>query len=120
MDIIYLRELKVDTVIGVFEWERCIQQTLILDIEMGFDIRKASQSDDIDDALDYNEVAMRIVDFVGNSRFQLIESVAEHCAHIILGEFSASGCRLLFSKPGAVPNTRDVGVVIERGERLGG
>lgn len=120
MDIVYVRELQVETVIGVYDWERIVRQTLVLDIEMAFDNRKAAASDKIGDALDYNAVASRIVAFVESSRFQLIETVAEQCAGIILQEFRAAGCRLRVSKPGAVANTRDVGVIIERGEKLNG
>lgn len=118
MDIVYLRGLRVETVIGVYDWERSVRQTLVLDIDMGFDIRQAAGSDGIDDALDYSAVAARISGFVENSQFALIETLAERCAAIILTEFPARACRLRISKPGAVANALEVGVLIERGEKL--
>jgi dihydroneopterin aldolase len=120
MDIVYLRELKVETIIGVYDWERQARQTLVLDIDMGFDICRAAVSDDIEYALDYNKVAKRIVSFIEGCKYRLIETVAEQCASIILHEFDAKGCRVSVSKPGAIVNARNVGVRIERGEKLGG
>lgn len=114
MDIIYLTDLRIDTVIGVFDWEKRIKQTLILDLEMGTDIRKAGATDDLQYTLDYGEVAKRVVSFVEESRFDLIESVAEGVANIILNEFKVPWMRLKINKKGAVENVRDVGVIIER------
>lgn len=120
MDIIFLRELKVEALIGVYEWERQVHQTLVLDIEMGVNISHSATTDNIADALDYSAVAGRIDSFVKESQFKLIESLAEHCAAIILNEFQAQWLRLRISKPGAVANAKDVGIIIERGERLHG
>jgi dihydroneopterin aldolase len=117
MDIIYLRDLRIDTVIGVFDWERRIKQTIVFDIEMAADIRKAAASDDIDDTLDYKAVAKRLIDFVGHSEFQLVETLAERCAAIVLDEFQVPWLRLCVNKQGAVRGARDVGVIIERGTR---
>ncbi len=117
MDIIYLRELKIETVIGVYDWEREIKQTLIFDLEMGFDIRKAAASDDLADTLNYKAVAKRLIDYVEGTEFQLVESLAERCAEIIRTEFDVSWVRLSLNKKGAVRGATDVGVVIERGER---
>lgn len=116
----YLRELRVETIIGVYEWERLARQTLVLDIDMGFDVCKAAASDNIEFALDYNKVAQRIVSFIESCEYSLIETVAEKSASIILHEFNAEGCRIRVSKPGAIANALDVGVLIERGEKLGG
>ncbi|MCU7959761.1 MAG: dihydroneopterin aldolase [gamma proteobacterium symbiont of Bathyaustriella thionipta] len=115
MDIVFLRDLRVDTVIGIYDWEREIRQTVILDIEMGADIRKAAQSDDIADTLDYKAVAKRMIQFVGDSRFQLVETLAERCAEIIRDEFPVPWLRLSVNKIGAVSGATDVGVIIERG-----
>ena len=117
MDIIYLNDLRIDTVIGIYDWERRTRQTVILDIEMATDIRKAAASDDIQHTLDYKAVAKRIISFVAESEYQLVETLAERITEIILNEFQVPWCRLRLNKQGAVRGVRDVGVVIERGER---
>lgn len=113
-DIVFIENLRVQTVIGVFDWEREIRQTVSLDLEMAFDIRKAAASDDIADTLDYKAVSKRLIRFVEDSEFQLVESLAERCAAIVLEEFPVSWLRLKLSKPGAVRGSSAVGVVIER------
>lgn len=117
MDIVYITGLKIDTVIGVFDWEREIRQTVSLDLDMATDIRKAAASDSLEDTLDYKAISDRLTDFVSGSEFQLIEAMAEQCADIVLTEFNVSWLRLRLSKPGAVPQAQDVGVMIERGEK---
>ena len=117
MDIIYLHDLKIETIIGVFDWERRIKQTVVFDLDMVADVRKAAASDAIDDTLDYKAVAKRLIDFVGNSEFQLVETLAERCAGIVLSEFNVPWLRLRVNKQGAVRGARDVGVIIERGNR---
>ena len=117
MDIVYLRKLQVDAVIGIHDWEREIRQTLVLDLEMASDTRLAAQTDSITDALDYQAVAERISQFVRSSNFQLVETLAEACAQIILQEFDVSWLRLSIGKPTAIDNARTVGVTIERGTR---
>lgn len=115
MDIIYLNDLRIDTVIGIFDWERRVKQTISLDIEMATDIRKAASSDTIDDTLDYKSVAKRIITFVEQSEFQLVETLAERVCEIILTEFNVPWVKLRLNKQGAVRGARDVGVLIERG-----
>lgn len=115
MDIIFVRDLKIDTVIGVYAWERDIRQQLSFDLEMAADIRPAAAGDDITKALDYSAVAARLTEFVGTSSFKLLETLAEQCAQIVLQEFNVPWLRLRVMKPGAVPAARDVGVLIERG-----
>ena len=115
MDIIYLKDLRIDTIIGIYDWERRTRQTVILDIEMAFDIKKAAQSDAIEDTLNYKAVAKRLIDFVENSEYQLVETLAERIAEIILKDFDVSWLRLTLNKQGAVRGVRDVGVIIERG-----
>jgi len=117
MDIMYLNDLRVDAVIGIYEWERRTRQRLILDIEIGVDIRAAAGTDNIEDALNYKAVAKRVIGCVSDSRFQLVETLAEHVAGIIMREFNVPWCRLRLNKQGAVKGVRDVGVIIERGSR---
>ncbi len=117
MDIVYIRELNIDTIIGIYDWERQVKQTVSLDIEMATDIRKAALSDSIEDTLDYKAVSKRLISFISESEFQLVETMAEQCAEIVLNEFSVPWLRLRLSKPGAVRGAKDVGVLIERGEK---
>lgn len=117
MDIVYIRDLKIETVIGIFDWERRIRQTVSLDLEMATDIRKAAASDDIKDALDYKAVAKRLIAFVSESEFLLVETLAEKVAEIVRQEFQVPWLRLRLSKPGAVRGSQDVGLIIERGEK---
>ena len=117
MDIIYLSDLRIDTVIGVWEWDRRVRQTVSLDIEMATDIRQAAASDALEDTLDYKAVAKRVIAFVEESRFQLVETLAERVAQLILDEFPVPWVRLRLNKPGAIRGARDVGVLIERGRR---
>ncbi len=120
MDIVYIRDLKIETVIGVNDWEREVRQTVSLDLEMATDIHMAAETDDIADTIDYKAVAKRLIDFVEGTDFQLVESIAERVSDIIREEFGVSWVRLRVSKPGAVTGAQDVGVVIERGERDSG
>ena len=117
MDIVYIRDLKIETVIGIYDWEREIKQTISLDVEMAHDIRRAAETDNIEDTLNYKAVAKRMIAFIGESEFLLVETMAEKCAAIILSEFSVPWLRLRLSKPGAVRGSQDVGVIIERGNR---
>ncbi len=117
MDIVYLRDLRIDTVIGIYDWERRTRQTVILDLEMGTDISRAAASERIEDALNYKAVAKRLIEFVGESRFQLVETLAERCAALIMEEFDVPWLRLTLNKKGAVRGASDVGVIIERGAR---
>lgn len=117
MDIVYIRDLKIDTVIGIFDWERRIRQTVSIDLEMAFNIRKAAASDSIEDALDYKAVGKRIISFVSESEYQLVETLAEKVAEIVLTEFNVPWVRLRLSKPGALRGSQDAGLIIERGEK---
>ncbi|HEY5602350.1 MAG TPA: dihydroneopterin aldolase [Gammaproteobacteria bacterium] len=118
MDIIYLNDLEIETVIGIFAWERRVKQKVRLSLEMAVDIRKAAASDSIDDTLNYKSVAKRLIDFVGNTEFQLVETLAEKVAGIILNEFNIPWVRVRLNKPGAVRYAGDVGVIIERGNKF--
>ncbi len=117
MDIIYLSDLRIETIIGIYDWERRVKQVVSLDIEMASDIARAAASDDIEDTLNYKAVAKRLISFVGESEFQLVETLAERITGIILEEFDVPWVRLRLNKQGAVRGARDVGVIIERGVR---
>lgn len=115
MDIIYLHDLKIECIIGIWEWERRIKQTIILDLDMAADIRRAAATDRIDDTLNYKAVAKRLIDFVGNSQFHLVETLTEKVAEILLTEFKLKWVRVRVNKKGAVRGAGDVGIIIERG-----
>ena len=115
MDIIYLRDLKIECIIGIFEWERRIKQTVVLDLDMGTDIHRAAASDNIEDTLDYKAISKRLAEYVGASQFQLVETLAEKVAEVVLQEFKVAWIRVRVNKRGAVRNAVDVGVIIERG-----
>jgi dihydroneopterin aldolase len=117
MDTVFLRGLKIDTVIGIYGWERRVRQTLIFDLEMSADVAKAAKTDKIEDALNYKSIAKRLQQYVGESEFELIETLAEECARIIREEFNVAWVKLTLNKKGAVRGATDVGVIIERGER---
>ncbi len=117
MDIVFIRGLRADTVIGIYDWEREIRQTVELDLEMAADVARAAASERIEDALDYKAVSKRLVDFIEQSQFQLVETLAERCAAIVREEFGVPWLRLTLNKVGAVSAARDVGVIIERGRR---
>lgn len=116
MDIVFIKDLDIETVIGIYDWERNIRQTVRLNLEMQSDNRRAAASDQIHDALDYKAVAKRLIHFVEESSFQLVETLAERCAEIVLNEFPVAWLRLELDKPGAVTGSRSVGVRIERGQ----
>lgn len=118
MDIIYLKDLKIETIIGIFDWEREVKQTISLDIEMAADVRKAAISDSIADTLDYKAVAKRLIEFVSNSEYQLVETLAERITEVVMNEFAVKWIKLRVNKPGAIRYAGDVGIIIERGEKL--
>jgi len=117
MDKIFLSELKIDTVIGIWEWERRIRQTVVIDLEMSADIAKAAATDEVADTLNYKLVAKRIQGFVADSSFQLVETLAERIAGIIREEFDVAWVKVRVNKPGAIRGSKAVGVLIERGEQ---
>ena len=117
MDIVFIRELKVDTVVGIYDWEKRMRQHVVLDIEMGADIARAARSDAIADTLDYKAVAKRVQQFVQESQFGLVETLAERVAGVIMQEFQVPWVKVSLNKPGAVSGSKSVGVVIERGKK---
>jgi dihydroneopterin aldolase len=114
MDKIFIHALKTEAIIGIFDWERQVKQTVIVDIEISADIRKAALSDSIVDTLNYKKVAKRVLAFVEGSQFHLVETLAEHVAMLLLEDFGIAWVRLSLSKPGAIRSSRDVGVLLER------
>jgi dihydroneopterin aldolase len=114
MDTIYLTDLKIETVIGIFEWERRVKQVVSIDLEMSTDVARAARSDSIADALDYKAVSKAVIELVETSSFQLVETLAERVAELIIGQFGVAQVRLRVNKRGAIRGARDVGVVIER------
>jgi dihydroneopterin aldolase len=114
MDKIFLHGLKAEAIIGIYDWERQVKQTLIVDLEMNGSVRKAAISDSIDDTLNYKRVAKRVLAFIEASKFHLVETLTEQIAMLLLAEFGLLWVRVSLSKPGAVRNSRDVGVIIER------
>ena len=120
MDKVFIEGLEIEALIGIYDWERRIRQVLRFDLEMALDNRVPAASDDIADTLDYKAVSKRLIEFVGQSGFGLVETLAERCAAIVIEEFGVQWLRLKLSKPGAVRGAQAVGVVIERSRPAGG
>jgi dihydroneopterin aldolase len=118
MDKIFIHALKAEAIIGIYDWERQVRQTVLIDLEFAADVRKAALTDSIDDTLNYKRVAKRILAFVESSQFHLVETLAEHVAMLVLDEFGISWVRITLSKPGAVRSSRDVGVSVERDREM--
>ena len=114
MDKIFLSALKVECIVGIWEWERRVKQTVVIDVEMAADIRRAAASDRIEDTIDYKRVAKRLLSFVGDSRYKLVETLTERIAQLIVTEFGVSWVRVRLNKQGAIRGARDVGIEIER------
>lgn len=117
MDIVFLEEIKLDIVIGIYEWERKVSQTIRIDIEIGLPHSRAGISDDIADTIDYGVVMERIRQTVGEKHFSLVEALAEHIADLIRGEFGAPWVKVSVAKLGMLRGVKRLGIVIERGER---
>lgn len=118
-DIVFIRGLRLDTCIGIHDWEKQTSRPVILDLEMAGDVARAAATDLIADALDYDAVTRRLTELVTNNRHELVETLAEKCAALLMREFDIPWLRLSLNKPGAVGEGVDVGVVIERGVRPG-
>lgn len=117
MDTIFIRGLRIDTIIGIYDWERRVRQTIMLDVEMATDIRKAAASQNVSHTLDYYAIALRLTAFIQEQQFLLLETLAERCAELLQREFSITWLRLCVTKPTAVTSAQGVGVQIERGVR---
>ncbi|MCW8922632.1 MAG: dihydroneopterin aldolase [Gammaproteobacteria bacterium] len=116
-DTVFIEDLRIETIIGIYDWEREIRQIVSIDLEMASDNTLAAATESIDDAINYKAVAKRLIQFVEESEFQLVETMAERIAEIVLNEFNVPWLRLKLSKPGAVTGSKAVGVIIERGDR---
>ncbi len=114
MDTVFISELEIETIIGIYDWERTTKQVVRIDIEMATDIKKAAKTDNIDDTLNYKAVAKRLIDFVGKSEFLLVEALAENVASMVINEFNVPWLRLRVNKPGAIRGSKSVGITIER------
>ncbi|MBF7981592.1 MULTISPECIES: bifunctional dihydroneopterin aldolase/7,8-dihydroneopterin epimerase [Rahnella] len=117
MDIVFIEQLNVITTIGAYDWEQTIKQKLVFDIEMAWDNRKSAASDDVNDCLSYADVSDAVIEHVSSQNFALVERVAEEVAALLLARFNSPWVRIKLSKPGAVAQAANVGVVIERGKR---
>ena len=113
-DRIFLRGLTAECVIGFIDWERRVKQTVVVDLELPVDCRQAAVTDDVTDTVDYKKVSKRVLAFIEASEFKLVETLAQRLAMLILEEFPIEWLRLSINKPGAIRNSRDVGVAIER------
>lgn len=122
MDKIFLSALSIECIVGIWEWERRVKQTVIIDLEMAADIRRAAASDRIEDTIDYKKVAKRLIAFVGDSQFNLVETLAEQIARVVVVEFGVEWVKVRLNKQGAIRGARDVGIEIERrrGDYAGG
>lgn len=116
MDKIYISGIAVDAIVGIWDWERQIPQTIVIDLEMAADIARAAESDQIDDTLDYKAVSKRVRSLVIESQCRLVETLAERIAAAVRDEFAVGWVRVKINKPGALRGARDVGVIIERGD----
>ncbi|GIS32962.1 MAG: 7,8-dihydroneopterin aldolase [Gammaproteobacteria bacterium] len=114
MDKIFINDLQVETVIGIFDWEREIKQTISINLEMEFDISKAAKSDDINDSLDYKKVSKRIISLCEKADSYLVENLIEKIAQVVLKEFPVSKVTVSLEKPGALRGSKSVGIKITR------
>ncbi len=117
MDTVFIRGLRVETVIGVYDWERRVRQTLLFDLDMAHEIAPAAASDDLALALDYHAVSVRIAELAEQARPELLETLAEQVAAMVMSDFGVPWLRLAITKPTALSQADGVGVVIERGTR---
>ena len=115
MDRIFLSEMKIETTVGIWEWEKRIKQQVIIDIEMSANIKKAAATDQIEDTLNYKAVAKSVRKLVEESSFQLVETMAEKISELVIGEHNVSWVKVKVNKPGAIRGSKGVGIIIERG-----
>ena len=113
-DTVFLRGLAIETVIGFFDWERHVKQTVVLDLEIPVDCARAASSDSVKDTVDYKAMSKRCINFVNEAQFHLVETLAHNLAMTLLAEFDIAWVKLSVNKPGAIRGSRDVGVTIER------
>lgn len=114
MDKIFIHELKIETIIGVLPHERITKQPILITLEITTDIRKAAETDDLNDAVDYTMIAQRLDEFISHNHFQLLETLAEKIAELLFNEFNIFQLRLQIAKPNALANAKQVGLILER------
>ena len=114
MDKIFLNDLKTEAIIGIFDWERQVKQTILIDLEVSADVRKAALSDSIQDTLNYKRVAKRLLEYIDTTSFHLVETLAESIAMLVIEEFNVAWIKVTLNKPGAIRSSRSVGIIIER------
>lgn len=117
MDIVYIKDLEIFTIIGIYDWERKTKQKVNINLEIATDIKEAALTENIEKTINYKAVSKRIISFVEASNFYLVETMAEEICQIVLNEFKAPWVRLNLAKPMAVSGAKDVGVIIERGQK---
>jgi dihydroneopterin aldolase len=113
-DIIYIKDLRIKTIIGIFDWERKVKQEVSIDMEFPFDCKKAAATDTIEDTIDYKAITKGVIKFVEDSSFQLQETLAESIANLVKNEYGVKSIKLRVSKPGALRGAKDVGLIIYR------
>jgi dihydroneopterin aldolase len=118
MDIVYIKDLRIDAVIGIYDWEKSIRQQINVNLEMGWDNRRAAKSDDIKDTLNYKEAAILVKELVAKSEFELVEALAENIATLLLDKMHIPWIKVSLGKPMAVTDSKEVGVIIERTKKL--
>jgi dihydroneopterin aldolase len=114
MDKVFIKNLQVETIIGIFNWEREVRQVVSIDLVMEFDNKIAAKSDDIEDALDYKKIGKKVSSYVERSKFKLVERLAEQIAKLVLKEFPVSSLTVSVTKPGALRGSESVGISITR------
>ena len=114
MDKVFINNLQVETIIGIFSWEREVRQVVSVDLVMEFDNKQAAKSDDIEDALDYKKIGKRVSNYVERSKFKLVERLAEQIAKLVLKEFPVSNLTVSVTKPGALRGSESAGISITR------
>ena len=117
MDIIFIRDFRLNILVGMYDWERVARQTVQLDLEIGVPGNQAAQSDAIADTIDYAKVVQRIEESLRDNKIQLLEKLAEHIAQIVIGEFKAPWVKVSVAKLAALKHVKQLGVTIERGSR---
>lgn len=118
MDVIFLQEVKVQTVLGVPEWERMAPQTVVLDIELAMPHSRSCTTDEIDDTIDYGRIVARIRETLAEKSFRLVEALAETVAQLVMAEFGTPWVKVRVAKPGILAGVKQLGVTIERGTKI--
>ncbi len=114
MDKVIVKQLELQTIIGLFPWEREVRQRVLVDIEMAVDVVKASQTDDLEFVVNYAEVCERVAALADEGKFKLLETFVERIAEMVLRDFDVSWIKVAVNKTDVIPQVGSVGVQIER------